>query len=256
MNPESDNLPRAELTAYCTSPYAPELIPAPFTRDWMDSAGGGFAYRCLPMLIANQSGWLILNNFSITATWSGLEGKDAVRIEYGDGATPPIVSSHFGSGILTWNLPMIFRTSPGYNLLVRGPANLPKDAVFPLEGIVETDWASATFTMNWKITRAHTPIRFDVGEPICMIVPQLRGQLERFQPNCRAIDCCPELQTAHYEWSKDRKRYLEKLAAGNVHADDPGWQRHYFQGRHVRDDASANFAEHQTRLRLRPFEES
>src|SRR3712207_8402233 len=31
--------------------------------------------------------------------------------------------SHFGSGILTWNLPFLFRTPPGYNLHVRGPAN-------------------------------------------------------------------------------------------------------------------------------------
>ena len=50
-------------------------------------------------------------------------------------------ASHFGDGILTWHLPILFRTPPGYNLLVRGPANYPKDAVSPLEGIVETDWA-------------------------------------------------------------------------------------------------------------------
>jgi hypothetical protein len=222
----------------------------------MNTTDGGFAYRCLPMLIANQNGWLILNNFSFTATWSGLDATDAVRIEYGDGATPPLVSSHFGSGILTWNLPMIFRTSPGYNLLVRGPANSPKDAVSPLEGVVETDWASASFTMNWKITRPNTPIRFERGEPICMIVPQLRGELERFHPKCRPIECCPEIHSAHQDWSKDRKRYLALLASGQVPAGDPGWQRHYFQGRHVREDSSGGFAEHQTRLHLRPFEES
>ena len=43
-------------------------------------------------------------------------------------------SSHFGNGILTWHLPMLFRTPPGYNLSVRGPANYPKDAVCPFRG--------------------------------------------------------------------------------------------------------------------------
>jgi Family of unknown function (DUF6065) len=39
--------------------------------------------------------------------------------------------SHFGDGIRTWHLPMLFRTPPGYKLLVRGPANYPKEAVYP-----------------------------------------------------------------------------------------------------------------------------
>jgi hypothetical protein len=35
------------------------------------------------------------------------------------------------------HLPMLFRSPAGYNLLVPGPANYPKDGVRPLEGIVE-----------------------------------------------------------------------------------------------------------------------
>jgi hypothetical protein len=46
------------------------------------------------------------------------------------GEVSPSAISHFGSGILTWNVPYLFRTPPGYNLLVRGPANWPKDAAF------------------------------------------------------------------------------------------------------------------------------
>ena len=90
--------------------------------------------------------------------------------------------SHFGDGILTWHLPMLFRTPAGYNLLVRGPANYPRDGVCALEGIVETDWASASFSMSWKLTRKLMPVRFEVDEPICMIVPQRRAELEEFAP--------------------------------------------------------------------------
>ena len=44
-------------------------------------------------------------------------------------ASQLLPASHFGSGILTWHLPLLFRTPPGYDLLVRGPANHPKDAM-------------------------------------------------------------------------------------------------------------------------------
>ena len=53
--------------------------------------------------------------------------------------------------------------------------------------MIETDWSVATFTMNWKLTRPHWPVTFEIGEPICMVVPQRRGELESFHPQslCR-----------------------------------------------------------------------
>jgi hypothetical protein len=67
---------------------------------------------------------------AFTATWMGQENDVDVKItpdKRDAGQYLPL--SHFGNGILTWNLPLLFRTPPGYNLLVRGPANYPKDAV-------------------------------------------------------------------------------------------------------------------------------
>jgi hypothetical protein len=124
-----------------------------------------FANRCLPMLIANQ-GWHILNTRKIAVTWDGGAAIGSLRIDHADGNAVPFVGSHFGSGILTWNIPYLFRTPPGFNLLVRGPANWPKDGIQALEGIVETDWADATFTMNWQMTRPHFTVIFEAGEPI------------------------------------------------------------------------------------------
>ena len=72
-------------------------------------------------------------------------------------------SQNFGHGVLTWHLNYLFRTSPGYNLYARGPANWPKDGIVPLEGIIETDWSVATFTMNWKVTVKNQPIDFEPG---------------------------------------------------------------------------------------------
>jgi hypothetical protein len=97
-------------------------------------------------------------------------------------------SSHFGYGIVTWNPRLLFHTPPGWNLVARGPANRPKRGITALEGIVETDWADATFTMNWQMTEPGFPVVFEAGEPYCLLMPVRRGSLERFAP---AISVAP-----------------------------------------------------------------
>jgi hypothetical protein len=99
---------------------------------WMDATDQRSAYRCLPLLIANQAGWLLLNSHTLRVTWDGGNGLEALRLEYVTGLPPYPAASHFGYGILTWGVPYVFRTPPGYNLLARGPANWPKEeAVAP-----------------------------------------------------------------------------------------------------------------------------
>jgi Family of unknown function (DUF6065) len=114
----------------------------------MDRTNGGFAYRCLPLNIANAHGRLILNPALFVARWTGEAGIDAVEVR----ATAPraslIASSHFGSGVLTFNVNALFRTEAGYDLAATGPFNQPKDAIQPLTGIIETDWSPFTFIMN------------------------------------------------------------------------------------------------------------
>src|SRR5213079_167162 len=114
--------------------------------------------------------------------WSGKPQVSALQILFAKGQHSPWVSSMFGYGIITWEIPYLFRTPPAYNLLARGPANLPKDGAYPLEGLVETDWSVASFTMNWMLTRPSHAVRFAKDEPICMLVPQKRSELEIFEP--------------------------------------------------------------------------
>ena len=167
------------LVAYETVP--PEgwkLEAAPPGRAWMNTTAERSAYRCLPLLMASQAGWLLSSPASVQVRWNGRAELGAVEIwrcvdsPFSPDYLWPI--SHFGQGIVTWTLPWLFRTSPGYNLLVRGPANSVKDGIAPLEGLVQTDWAVATATMNWKITRPDKWITFEAGEPVCMVVPQAR----------------------------------------------------------------------------------
>ena len=245
---------KSTLIAYCINRSMPmRLVRAASTRAWMDATGARFAYRCLPLLIANQSGWFVLNSHSIQVTWRGGDSRASVQIEYLDGSPPYPILSHFGHGILTWSLPYLFRTPPGYNLLVRGPANWPMDGAYPLEGIVESDWCPATFTMNWKITRPNQPVTFDIDEPICMIVPQRRGELEAFQPEIHAIASEPVIYQGYQEWSQSRGQFLDDLKVPGSEAAQKGWQKDYLRGV---TRTGVHITEHQTKLAIRDFVES
>jgi Family of unknown function (DUF6065) len=243
--------PALELTAYALHAEPPmRIVPAPGTREWMDATPSRFAYRCLPLLIANQGGWLVLNAHPFQATWDGSAELSGVVIDpLGD--TFPSATSHFGSGIVTWSLPYLFRTPPGYNLLVRGPANWPKDGACALEGIVEADWSPATFTVNWKLTRPELPVVFERDEPICMVLPQRRGELESFKPTVRSLFRAPALAASHARWSLSRSTFLRELQEAGSDAQHRGWQRDYLLGLLPNGKRAP---QHQTKLSLEPFE--
>jgi hypothetical protein len=242
-----------ELLAFPLGRAGATIVPASHERDWMSGEMQRRPYRCLPLSMANSSGWEILNEQDFTATWDGGPAVGAtkllfaLRAEQGDYHA----ASVFGHGIVTFFIPFLFRSPPGYNLLVRGPANVPKDGASALEGIVETDWAVATFTMNWQLTRARAVVRFEADEPICMVVPQRRGELARFRPEIRPLAWDEPLATAHSAWLTSRTRFLRTLNRELSDGQDgDGWQRHYFQGRTTTGQGAPY---HETKLRLAPF---
>ena len=230
-----------ELSAYplCATPL--QIVPAWVKRSWMNKA----AMRCLPLLMANQSGWFILNGVDFEACWNGCADPSSVTISASTKNHLPL--SQFGLGIITWLIPYLFKTAPGYNLAVRGPTNWCKDGIVPLDGVVETDWAVAPFTMSWKITRENHPIRFSKGDPICMIAPQRRGELSQFRPCIRVKDD-HQVYRAAEEWFSSRYAFVESLSE-NPQADD--WQGHYFKG----VSPSGHIApEHEIKLHLGEFQ--
>ena len=130
------------LTAYAVEGgNRMDLEPASPNRRWMNSTPQSFANRCLPMRLANQHGWFILNNQGIEVVWNGGPRTSDLKVTYlaplaNPQAEKPSVLSHFGHGLVTWRIPFVFRTPPGYNLYVRGPANWCKDGAAPLDGVV------------------------------------------------------------------------------------------------------------------------
>jgi len=169
----------------------------------MDATHARFAYRCLPLAIANAHGWELLCPHETHAVWDGGEGLDAIRVTGAPGQLPSAIS-HFGHGVLTFHVPVIFRTEPGWDLMVSGPTNAPKDAIAPLSGVVETDWAPFSFTMNWRFTRSAQRVGFAAGEPFCHIYPVQRGVLEEVTPTILPLSAAPDLARRHREWSQSR----------------------------------------------------
>ena len=45
-----------KLTAYVVDGHTVDIRPAPADREWMDNIDQRFAYRCLPLSIANAHG--------------------------------------------------------------------------------------------------------------------------------------------------------------------------------------------------------
>jgi len=240
-----------KLEAYAvTQSSIVTLAPAPARRAWMDRTPERFANRCLPLMIANQAGWFVTLTEPVEVCWSGSDALEGVEIT-GSARAQGNVTSHFGCGIVTFKLPFLFRTEPGYNLLVRGPPNLPKDGIAPLEGVVEADWAIAPFTVNWQLTRPRLRVRFEAGDPVALLVPTRRGELEAFTPTLREMDEDPALGADYRAWRAGREGFIEGLSARDEATVKAGWQRDYFLGKGPRDQGAP---EHQTKLTLAGFE--
>ena len=249
------------------------LTTAPIGRDWMDGSPQRFAYRCLPLAIANQAGWLLHCPATFTATWNGGPYQNGININFETPGQQPTVSpwafsvdsftvsaqaqarderitSHFGVGTLTFSVPFLFRTPPGVNLWVKGPTNWIKDGIQALEGVVETDWMPSTFTMNWKFTRPNWPVRFEKGEPFCMLVPIPRGLSESLEPIRRSIKTEPALEKEYRDWLAARDAFLKALIRHEPEAVQRGWQRDYVHGV---TPSGTRAEDHQTRLSLKEF---
>lgn len=237
------------LTCYSLGGPAPQIRVAPASRAWMEATPQGFAYRCLPLNIANAHGWELLCPSRVEAVWTGGSEPSAVRVA-GPGAGQVAVG-HFGSGILTFHIHALFVTEPGWNLWVGGSPNDPRHGIAPLTGIIEADWSAASFTMNWRFTAPDIPVVFEAGEPFAFLFPIPRGMVETVEPEVRRLADEPELAAAFAAWSEGRSRFLAELPVRGTEANRVGWQKAYFQGRNV--DGEKAVPDHQTRLHLKPF---
>jgi hypothetical protein len=200
-----------------------------------------FAYRCLPLVIANSQGWELLLDQPFEATWNGGAAAGDIEIAFPGERPSPLPASHFGQGILTFQVGYLFETEESYNLWVMGPINSRKDGVTALSGVIETDWIPYSFTMSWMFTRPGT-VRFEKNEPFCHFLPIPRHLLSAFEPEIRDMREVPDKSKSYAAWLA----YKEQTKLGNT-----GWDKSYFKGQSPDGEISAK--EHETRLTVRPF---
>lgn len=227
-----------KITAYQLMPKALELVPGEKERQWMDDTPYRFAYRCLPLSIANSTGWDILCPEDFMVTWSGGHAIKDVTVHI-DGYPWKFAASNFGSGIVTIHPGYIFRTEPGWNLLVTGSPNYQCDFMQPLTGIVETWWLDFTFTMNWKLDKPGT-YTIPKGMPLCRILPVPDYSKLDIEASIKPIHSNPELHDSYKEWSQSRSKLINdmnqafdsKQKTGNIDPNDPKthWEKNYMRG--------------------------
>lgn len=217
----------------------------------MDETANAFAYRCLPLTIANAHGWEMLCPFAFEATWTGEVGISGVQLTLPDEAALPkhsrLVTSHFGSGILTFTPEIIVRTPPGYDTWITGPSNSFKDGIQAMAAAIETDWMPYSFAVSWMFTRPNTTIRFEEGEPFCQFFPVKRGVVAACEPRLERLADHPGLNEA-YHWALSR-RGLDSILYDEEKEQFQGW---YKRGE-MPNKGPGGIADHRAVLKPRPF---
>ena len=217
------------LIAHALAPEVLPLVPAAAERDWMEQ-GDRRAYRCLPLSIANASGWEYRCPIGFRAFWNGGPALADIRFEIFEGRQPThnFIASHFGLGVITFAIGHLFRTDPGWGLWVRGAPNHVKDGIQALDAVVETDWLPFTFTMNWKFTRPGI-IEFKVGEPFCFVMPFQHTALDAIEPKVVALKENPDLEREYLAWMRSRRAFNEGLARRSEGRAKQSWKKLYHQ---------------------------
>ena len=182
-----------------------QLVEGGLAPQRADRSAGGLlptrAYRfCEAVTTASAFGWYAFPPISFSLIWDGTsvrwsyDGYDgwlplgrAQFPNFGEtfdrqsperlrGYSPPFLSAVPEPGVVQIWPGLMARTRPGWSLLIRPPANLPKQGPYEMfEGIVETDrWFGPLFT-NVRLTKTDVPILFDASYPIYQMQPLPRS---------------------------------------------------------------------------------
>ncbi|WP_293977491.1 DUF6065 family protein [Sphingomonas sp.] len=242
-----------KLECFLYPGWRPRIRPASRRREWMDETPESFAYRCLPLAIANAHGWEIGNAVGFSARWNG--GRDVTDVEIVlDDPGHTVVEapvSLFGQGTLTFHVAGLFRTEPGWNLWIGGPPNQAKDGIAPLSGIIETDWSPYSFTMNWRFTRPGHWVRFEPDEAIAFFFLVSRRAIEATEPSFHAIEDAPELKAMFEAWSISRDAFHRQMRETPPQDPAEKWQKLYYRG--IQPDGQPGASDHQIKLRPQQF---
>jgi Family of unknown function (DUF6065) len=164
------------------------------------SAAGSLPTRafryCEPATSASGYGYYIFPPTSFSLQW---DGRDVMWTWEGAGTWLPLASAQFPNfrdlfgqvapeeireyappflgalqepGLIQLWTGIVARTAPGWSLLVRAPANVPRSGNYELfEGIIETDRWFGPLITNMRLTKTDVPIDFRADFPLLQVQP-------------------------------------------------------------------------------------
>jgi hypothetical protein len=195
------------------------------------------AFRyCEAMTSASAFGWYVFLPMSFRLVWDGAtdiawtyqgaEGWypltaaqfpdfaahfDSIAPPEIKGFSPPFLGVSAEPGVVNIWTGLVARSKPGWSLLVRPPANLPRSQGYEYyEGIIETDrWFGHLFS-NIRLTRTDTPIAFNADLPFLQVQPVHRTLYGEVLDQFNVVGGLAELGPA--EWNA----YRTTVVAPNV----------------------------------------
>lgn len=158
------------------------ISKSPKKRDWFTP----HFYRCLPLTIGNQYGFVIKSEFDFAFIWDGKDGLDSIKFYFNDTEEKintqfPNIQSRFGSGIITIAPPFTLRTPPNVNLMTINPPNYVIPNVTVMTGVIESDNIRRRFTFNLKIQIPNIKTVIPAGTPIAGFIPIPRYFADSFK---------------------------------------------------------------------------
>ncbi len=171
------------------------------------SAAGSLPTRafryCEPVVTASAFGYYVFPPMGFTVVWDGHEivwsydgVQDWLPLTHAQfpyfaghfderapedirGFSPPFLSALQEPGLMQLWSGLIARTAPGWSLLVRPCANLPRTGAYELfEGVIESDRWFGPLITNMRLTKTNVPIEFTQDMPIFQVQPLPREALE------------------------------------------------------------------------------
>lgn len=204
-------IPNARLPMRADKSAAGSLPTRAFRYCQAVVTASGFGYYVFPPIDFS----LMWDGSAMTWTWAGADGWHPLSSaqfpgfrDYFDGIapdhvkefSPPFISALQEPGLIQLWSGLIVRTRPGWSLLVRAPANLPRRPGYELfEGVIETDrWFGPLFSAL-RITRTDTPVHFKAEYPLFQVQPLPREVYD--ERNLNDYELVPELgQFTEQDW--------------------------------------------------------
>lgn len=141
----------------------PEIKQSRLKRDWMDDTYNKHAYQCLPMTVANVSGWELILQQDVVVEWDGTNNPPKVLEGETLNGRAVVIPSIIG--IMSFATGWAFGTEDGYSTFISGSPNYFVDGAVPLSATIPSFWWPDEFNMNWKITKINEPVIFPKGMP-------------------------------------------------------------------------------------------